>query len=216
MIIRHAQPRQVALGQLSGAGARSLFDGLEEYANAEMRGFGAFDPATSALGVITKVKLAYTAGGGLIQVVPLDFNDLLLTGNPFFQIHKLIDPDAFASPSKNALAKSYKDLGAQIDDWADRKYRWAKTGRRDDGTPYSWKQWGELGEVYLNSITYLSALPVSNGLFANAAQSVKEFIQSIANLFTPSEWPTWAKVAAGLAGLVAVAYIVNTVRGPLR
>lgn len=37
MILRHSAPREIALGQLSGAGARSLFD---KYAAAEMHGFG--------------------------------------------------------------------------------------------------------------------------------------------------------------------------------
>ena len=210
MIIRHAGPPQVALSRFSGSSEWFLFD---RYAQAEMRGFGAWDPSITALSVIGKVRLAYGAGGFLLKIVPLDWQDLLSKAAPTID---LILPGVLVSPSLGAIAKSYRDLGANIDDWASRKYRWAKAGKRDDGTPYSWKQWGELGQVYLNSVTYLSLLPVTDGFFADALQSVKEFLQSIANLFTPSEWPTWAKVAAGLAGVAAVAYVINTVRGPRR
>lgn len=52
MIIRHAAPRQAALSNLSGAGGRALFDGLEKYAQAEMRGFAfaAYTPCEFQVG----------------------------------------------------------------------------------------------------------------------------------------------------------------------
>lgn len=208
MIVRHNASRMAALGSFSGAGARSLFD---KYENVEMRGFGgafgAFDPATAALGVIAKVRLAYGAGGALQAIVPLDWQDAIAKSN---LLTTLFTPQILVSPSKGALAKAYKDLGTQIEDWADRKYRWARAGRRDDGSAYSWSQWAELGKVYLNSIIYLSSLPVTDGFLGNALTSIKEFLQSLATMFTPMEWPVWAKVAAGLVGLAAVAYIIRT------
>jgi hypothetical protein len=213
MILRHRGNPQNALAGLSGAGTRTLFDGLEAYAQAEMRGFGVFDPAVSAVGVIAKVRLAYGAGGALQAIIPLDFKDLIAKSNP---LTRLFPPEILVSPSKGALAKSYKDLGALIDDWAGRKYQWASQGKRDDGTPYSWARWADLGKTYMDTILYQSALPVTDGFAANAVTSIAEFINSLRTVFTPTEWPTWAKVAAGLAGVAAVAYVVNTVRGPLR
>lgn len=210
MIVRHNASRLSALGALSGAGSRALFD---KYENVEMRGFdgafGAFDPATAALGVIAKVRLAYGAGGALQAIVPLDWQDAIAKSS---LLTRLFTPEILVSPSKGALAKAYRDLGAQIDDWADRKYRWAQQGKRDDGSAYGWKQWGDLGETYLNSIVYLSKLPVTDGLLTNALISVKEFLQSLATVFTPTEWPLWAKAAAGLAGLAALTYILD---GPI-
>ena len=207
MIVRHNTSRLAALGAYSGAGERALFD---KYENVEMRGFGAFgalDPATSALAVIAKVRLAYGAGGLIQKIVPLDAQDLIAKSNP---LTTLFTPQILVSPSKGALAKSYKDLGANIDDWADRKYRWASMGKRDDGTPYSWRQWGDLGQVYLDSIIYLSSLPVTDGFAANAATSIKEFFVSLYAITQPTEWPDWAKFAAGLAGIAALAYVYRT------
>jgi hypothetical protein len=215
VIIRHAGSRRSALSSFSGSNEWFLFDGLEKYRDVEWRGFGAWDPATAARGVVFKVKLAYGAGGGLQSIFPIDWQDTLAQ-QPLLSVVELFIPGIFTSPSKGAMAKAYRDLGAQIDDWADRKFRWAQAGRRDDGTSYSWKQWGDLGQVYLDSITYQASLPVTNGLWANAATSVKEFIQSVLSIFQPTEWPTWAKVAAGVVGLAAVAYIVNSGRGLVR
>jgi hypothetical protein len=214
MIVRHnyATPAQ-ALNRFSGSSEWFLFD---KYDRVEMRGFDAFgavDTAIAALGVITKVKLAYGAGGLLLKIFPVDFEDLVAKAAPAVD---LLLPGMLTSPSKGAISKTYRDLGALIDDWASRKYRWAQAGKRDDGTAYSWKQWGELGKVYLDSVVYTAGLPIGDGYFANAAQAIKEFIESLIKFFQPTEWPTWAKVAAGLAGAVAVAYVINTVRGPLR
>jgi hypothetical protein len=210
MIIRHSTSRTSALGQLSGAGARSLFDGLDAYAAAEMRGFsgfGARDATLSALGVIGKVRLAYAAGGAVQAIIPLDFQDLLAKSNP---LTALFTPDVLVSPSKGALAKAYRDLGVQIDDWANRKYRWAQAGRRDDGSSYSWKQWADLGQVYLGSIQSYTKIAATDSFMANAITSMAEFVESIRQVFTPTEWPGWAKAAAGLAGLAALAYITGT------
>lgn len=215
MIVRHGYPSNAAaLAGLSGAGGRALF---EKFDQVEMRGFGAYgafgewDPAISALGVKAKVRLAYGAGGAVQSLFPLDWQDALGKAMP---VVSLFVPGIFTSPSKGALAKAYRDLGDKIDRWGTVHYEWAKAGKRDDGTPYSWSQWADLGKVYLDSIVYLSALPLTDGFLASGFQSVREFAESVRRLFTPAEWPTWAKVAAGLAGAVAVAYIFNTVRGP--
>jgi hypothetical protein len=214
MIVRHNASRLSALGAFSGAGSRALFD---KYENVEMRGFGgafgAFDPPTAAVGVIAKVRLAYGAGGALQKIFPLDWQDALSRAVP---VVDLLIPGILTSPSKGALAKSYKDLGAQIDDWAGRKYRWASQGKRDDGTAYSWEQWAELGKVYLNSAIYQSSLPVTDGFAANALTAIADFIDSFRRVFTPTEWPTWAKVAAVIAGAGVIAYTVNTFRASTR
>ena len=214
MIVRHNASRLSALGAFSGAGSRALFD---KYENVEMRGFdgafGAFDPPTAAVGVIAKVRLAYGAGGALQAIIPLDWQDLIAKSNP---LTLLFTPQILVSPSKGALAKTYKELGAQIDDWANRKYRWASQGKRDDGTAYSWEQWAELGKVYLNSAIYLSSLPVTDGFAANALTVIADFIESFRRVFTPTEWPVWAKVAAVIAGAGVLAYTVNTFRASTR
>lgn len=213
MIIRHRGNPQNALAGLSGAGDRALFDGLEDYARSEMHGFGAWDPSTSALIVIAKVRLAYAAGGQLVKLFPMEALDVIAKQLPLTAFYT---PELLTSPSQGALAKAYRDLGERIDTWADRNFRWAKQGKRDDGTPYSWERWGELGNTYLDSITYYTRLSVSDNYFLNATQAVKEFVESVRVLFTPTEWPTWAKVAAGLAGVAAVAYIVRSAADSVR
>ena len=219
MIIRHAGPRTVALNAFTGAGERALF---EEYARAEMQGFGgafgAADPANGSLLVVAKLRLAYAAGGALQQIFPLDWEDVLGKALQFNWAAPLMGQNivgtyfakALQSPGKAALAKNYKDLGLLIDDFADRKRRWAAAGTRDDGTPYSWKQWGDLAEVYLNSIVYYSKLPVTDGFIVNATLSIRDFLLDLPKVFQPTKWPTWLKVAAGLVGVAAAAYIIRT------
>lgn len=206
MVRSHAGNRLDALQRLARGGNALMFDG-----------FGAADVLTEAkaLALVTKMKLAYAAGGAVQYLFPLDFQDLLARA-PGMAVVELFLPDVLRSPSKAAQVKAYSDLGKQIDDWADRKLRWAQAGRRDDGTAYSWQRWGELAQVYLDSILYYSKISVTDGYFANAATAAKEFMQSLVTVFQPTEWPTWAKLAAGAAGLAAVAYFVNTLRGATR
>lgn len=214
MIIRHAGPRAVALNAFAGAGERALF---EEYARAEMQGFGgAFgqvDTAAAAVALIGKVRLAYGAGGAVQKIFPLDWQDALSRAVP---VVDLLIPGMLTSPSKGALAKTYRELGVLIDDWTGRKFRWASQGKRDDGTPYSWQQWGDLGKTYLDSIIYNSALPLTDGFIANAFQALKEFLASLRTVFTPTEWPLWAKAAVTLAGVGAVAYLVRQAADSVR
>lgn len=206
MIIRHNAPRQIALARFSGAGSRSLFDA---YANAEMRGFNGFgvaDGPASGLVAIGKVRLAYGAGGAVLAIVPINWQDLIAKFNP---LRMLFTPETLDTPEKAALAKSYSVLGDQIDDWADRKYQWAKAGRRDDGTPYSWAQWADLGQTYLDAIVYQSSLPVTDGFVTNAAIALRESAKAVADIPQPWKWPGWVQAVA----VVAVgAYLYNTFR----
>lgn len=217
MIVRHNASRLAALGTLSGAGSRALFD---KYENVEMHGFGsAFgaDPGNNSLLVVAKLRLAYAAGGAVQKIFPLDWEDVIGKALSYNWANPMMGSvvgtylaDAIKSPGKAALAKEYKNLGAMIDDLSDRKRRWAAAGKRDDGSAFSWQQWGELAQVYLNSIVYYSKMPVTDGFIVNAGLSIKDFFGDLAKVVQPTEWPLWVKVSVGLVGLAAVSYIVRT------
>lgn len=47
--------------------------------------------------------------------------------------------------AKQTNAKTMQSIQAQIEKWASTYREWATNGRRDDGTPYSWRQWFDYG-----------------------------------------------------------------------
>lgn len=201
MIASHAgMGRLAALQSMARGGNALMFDA---YGEAE----GGTLAEISARALIAKVRAAYAAGGVVLKIVPVDWQDFVRKSNPLIG---LVSDDALVSPSKAAIAKNYRDLAQQIDRWADVYFAWAKAGRRDDGTAYSWARWGQYGRELLDTILYYSKMPVTDGFAANALQAAREFVGSVGQVFTPSVWPAWVKVAAFVAGAGVVAYAFRT------
>ncbi|MFN7132664.1 MAG: hypothetical protein ACK4N5_11325 [Myxococcales bacterium] len=115
------------------------------------------------------------------------------------------------SSQQAAAEKAMKDLAPLVVKWRGTYRTWARNGKRDDGSSYTWKRWAEHGEKDLLSAvrTYTSAhydgssvravLKAAEATVADTAAVVK----TVAN---PLKWPWWVKAGVSLGlGIVVVA-----------
>lgn len=91
------------------------------------------------------------------------------------------DPTYFfvGSGSKEQAYAALGNMKPQIDTWATRNLAWARAGKRDDGTAFTWKQWFSLGEVFLNSSSYIRANVKSASVVKQALTKATDALTSL-------------------------------------
>lgn len=101
------------------------------------------------------------------------------------------------APQQDANRANIAQLKTLIDTWATVYRRWAETGKRDDGTGYSWDRWTQYGQQDLASAAAVYAKCAVDGSPFNAMKAaVKQTIDDA----NPFNWPWWVK--GGIAAVV--------------
>jgi len=173
--------------------------------------FGATPAATTveqtavADRAVAAVRRAYSDGASKIGLTP----DAIAR---FFLVWTLdLIPSVseyFTSNQELAVRKNYSQLGVLIKRWETTYRAWAVQRRRDDGTPYGWRQWSDFALTLLGSIRDQTGY----GADASTLSAVKDAVLATAHQIAhPSEWPGWLKAALGLGIAAAGLYVVRSI-----
>ena len=104
--------------------------------------------------------------------------------------------------------KGYKDLRPTIDTWKTKLRRWAKAGKRDDGSTYTWTSWFDWGKElarlassYSGDIWDASPLLVVGRTISATASDTADCVRNPLKC-APKILPWWVwPIGAGAVGL---------------
>jgi hypothetical protein len=112
-------------------------------------------------------------------------------------VRELLDAalEARASPPASmdawvALDKNLRELDSTIGLWEKNYISWARSGRRPDGTPYSWDRWFEFGQTLAESAGYYAGVGADVSLFKLLKDTTTTTVQQVID---PREWSTTMK-----------------------
>lgn len=177
MILRHSGPRISTLGQLSGAGDRALFDGLDDYARAEMRGFGAEADLVAARRAQAADVLARLDG-------------------EIARFSALVQSPPWGTPE--SVKGGWRTLLRSIQDARSR------AGNMLEGavqTPEAFKKWLDLVKTAYESTAYGLNLEADVGFTNALAYTYRETVREVTEAAKPFAWGTLAVV-----GIAVIAF----------
>lgn len=125
------------------------------------------------------------------------------------------------SSTSDAVRKAMADLGLLIDKWASTYRRWAKAGKRDDGTAYSWTSWVDFGKKeLLSAIAYQTNVAWDSSILNNAieaakttaAQTAKAVETGIQTAVAVVKSPWTRVLLLGVGGLAALYFLSKVMK----
>jgi hypothetical protein len=169
--------------------------------------------------LVEEVRAAYRRGAVRVGL-SLDNVASLLALAPLGPLGGLLTP-LVASQAQQDLEKQLRQLAQDIAKWSGKYLSWARAGRREDGSTYSWALWQSYKDTYLSPfLERLLQETVSSSVVLRFAAEVvgetaTEALDVAATVAQPWKWPTWAKVAVPAVGLLVALAIVAPYVTPL-
>lgn len=220
MIIQRTRSRRTSPTALSGAGGDALFDAFSRFASVQLPPL-LLDQESKAVDAqmqqaVDDLNALYWRTGVILKVMPLDFQTFLLR---LSQVGWFI-PDEWVSSTTASVRGAYRTLGQRIERWQTVLRTSVWHGKTPEGNPYDLDRWKSIGKVYADEARYLAKMAISDGFYGNALRSLSElpddFRRVVDTITTPTLWPTWLKVTAGIAAIAGFAYVLNSFTGAVR
>jgi hypothetical protein len=152
--------------------------------------------------LVSEVHRVYAANAVRVGLNPDVILDFLLYG-------PIGGALAAETPQMAAITANFSTLGDRIKRWETTLRRWAEAGVRDDGVPYEPTQWVDYAlKVLLDEAQYQGKEAWNASIVVSAYRAVGETIKP---WVTPELWPWWLYASAAAIGVIAVAYVANSV-----
>jgi hypothetical protein len=193
MIIQRPRSMWTSPTALSGAGAEALFDSFG--------GFGSDDLPTVSLNY---AKWMQESGELLDQWEVLLQRLFAFVNNPPW------------GSDKNSIQAIKGLANKQLTYWSNLTATREKAC--EDAVTY--KKWLGSLRLYVDEAAFLVDLQTEQGYWNNLSAAATKTYEDVVVLaekaITPSAWPTWLKVTAGVAAVAGVAYVLNSFTGAVR